>query len=102
MKINIATLGRSISIAIGKAFLYTALILPCLASFSLDPAFGTNGKVTINFPDSTANYSSSGLRIFVQPSGRIVAAGTFSRFGPDGSMPGLAVVGLTTTGTTDA
>ncbi len=84
------------------AFLYVSFVLPCFAAFTLDSTFAGGGKLTIAFPDSTTNYSSNGLRIFVQPTGRIVAVGSFTRNTPDGQRPGVAVVGLTPGGTLDS
>jgi hypothetical protein len=68
---------------------------PIFATFALDEMFGPGGRVTISFPDATTSFSSNGLRIFVQPSGRILAAGGFTNNGPDGQFPGIAWVGLT-------
>jgi uncharacterized delta-60 repeat protein len=59
------------------------------------------GRLTISFADSTMNYSSNGLRVFVQPPGRILAAGGFTNNGPDGQFPGIAWVGLTPAGGID-
>lgn len=101
MKVGVALLSNSILKATGMAFLYTALLVPCHASFSLDGTFGNGGRVTMAFPDSSAFYSSSGFRIFVQPGGRIIAAGSFTRAAPDGQLPGIAVVGLTASGAPD-
>src|ERR1044071_9385892 len=69
-------------------------------SGTLDPKFGTGGKVTVDFPFAS-NYSSSGSYIFVQPSGRIVVAGSHFQQGPDGVMTGVAIAGLTSTGGID-
>lgn len=68
---------------------------------TLDPTFGTGGKFTIAFPDSTTFYKSFGQKIFYQPGDRIIAAGRFTNNGPDGQAPGVALVGLTLTGTVD-
>lgn len=56
----------------------------------------------IAFPDSSSGYYSQGLRVFVQPTGRIVAGGVFSQATADGQITGVAMVGLTTGGTLDA
>lgn len=77
-------------------------LLPVHAAFTLDPTFNGGGKLTISFPDSTTNYSSSGLRIFAQSTGRILAAGSFTNMTPDGQLPGVAVVGLTPAGALDS
>lgn len=69
-------------------------------SGTLDPTFGTRGKVTVDFPYANT-YSSSGNYIFVQPSGRIVALGSHSQSGPDGNVPGVVTVGLTSSGAID-
>ncbi len=95
------TCRNSVTRAALVTFFSVSLLLPCFASFALDGTFGGGGKVTIAFPDSTTNYSSSGLRIFIQPGGRIVALGTFTNGTPDGQMSGIAGVGLTTAGTPD-
>lgn len=68
---------------------------------SLDPNFGTGGKFTISFPDNTTFYRSIGYRVYVQPGNRIVAGGSFTILGPDGYVPGVALVGLTPNGTVD-
>ncbi len=67
---------------------------------TLDPTFGTGGKVTVDFPFA-ATYSSSGQYIFVQPSGRIVVVGSHIQQGPDGTTSGVAVAGLTPSGALD-
>jgi len=69
-------------------------------SGTLDPTFGTRGKVTVDFPFATT-YTSSGNYIFVQPSGRIVALGNHNQSGPDGNKPGVVMVGLTSSGAID-
>ena len=69
-------------------------------SGTLDPTFGTGGKVTVDFPFA-ATYTSSGNYIFVQPSGRIVAVGNHNQSGPDGNKPGVVMAGLTSSGTLD-
>ena len=92
---------RSVTRVALIAFLYASLVLPCFAAFTLDGTFAGGGKLTISFPDSTTNYSSGGIRIFAQPSGRIVAVGTFTNMTPDGQMPGIAMVGLTAGGIAD-
>lgn len=68
--------------------------LPCFATFSLDPTFGSGGKIIISFPDSSTGYSSEAFRVFVQPGGRIVVGGTFTRATADGQLAGVAIVGL--------
>jgi len=97
-----------------SALFPTALIRGCLFLFlflfywsaaypatALDPAFGGGGRVTVSFPDSSTNYSAAGLRIFVQPSGRIIAAGQFTNQGPDGQAPGVILAGLVPGGAID-
>jgi uncharacterized delta-60 repeat protein len=84
------------------AITFLLTLLPCFAAFTLDGTFAGGGKLTISFPDSTTNYSSGGLRIFVQPGGRILAAGTFTNMTADGQLPGVAVVGLTSGGMLDS
>jgi uncharacterized delta-60 repeat protein len=77
-----------------------AVLGPALAG-SLDPNFGTGGKFTISFPDNSNFYRSSGLRLYVQPSNRIVAGGSFTNIGPDGFVPGVALLGLAPNGALD-
>lgn len=88
----------------GRSILSLLLIL-CLATIalpgSLDPTFGTGGKFTISFPDSTPGYRSFGSYIFHQSAQRIVAAGTFTNMGPDGQATGVVLVGLTSGGALD-
>lgn len=93
--------GFSLRRAITTVFVGLASLLPCFATFTLDPTFGGGGKVLVSFPDSSANYSSAALRVFVQPSGRIVVGGVFSNATPDGQMPGVALVGLAPNGLVD-
>jgi len=70
-------------------------------SGTLDPTFGTGGKVTVDFPFA-ANYDSSGNYIFIQSSGRIVVAGNHSQSGSDGTKPGVVMAGLTPSGAVDS
>lgn len=83
-------------------FSFVLLLLLIQQSYSgtLDATFGTGGKVTIDFPFATT-YSSSGNYIFVQPWGRIIAAGNHNQSGPDGNKPGVVMAGLTSIGTID-
>jgi len=81
--------------------LFLLCIVPCSATFTLDPTFAGGGRLTIAFPDSSTGYSSTGRRVFVQPSGRILAAGTFTWGTPDGQMLGVTTAGLTTGGVVD-
>ena len=71
-------------------------------SGTLDPTFGTGGKVTVDFPfSSSPDYDSNGSYIFVQPSGRIVAVGNHRQRGGDGITPGVVMAGLTSSGAID-
>jgi uncharacterized delta-60 repeat protein len=90
-------------ISIRSLFLFFSLVLISNYVFpgTLDPTFGAGGKFTTSFPDSTTFYRSFGTKIFVQPSGRIVAGGTFTNNGPDGQASGVALVGLNSNGTFD-
>lgn len=81
---------------------FLLLARPVDATLTLDPTFGGGGKLTIAFPDSSNGYSSRGQRIFVQPSGRIIAAGSFTHASADGQIPGVAFVGLTPGGAVDS
>jgi uncharacterized delta-60 repeat protein len=63
---------------------------------SLDPSFGTGGKVTTDFPGGLANGSADQLNaLAVQPDGKLVAVGSadtgenafaVARYNPDGSL----------------
>jgi len=71
-------------------------------SGTLDPTFGTGGKLTTDFTFSTSSSRTSfGYNIFLQPSGRIVGMGIHRLPGPDGMAPGVAAVGLTSVGDVD-
>lgn len=71
-------------------------------SGTLDPTFGTGGKVTVDFPfSSSPDYDSNGSYIFVQPSGRIVAVGAHRQRGGDGITSGVVMAGLTSAGAID-
>jgi uncharacterized delta-60 repeat protein len=85
---------------VSSILLSFAILNPALAG-SLDPNFGTGGKFIVSFPDSSPSYRSVGLRLYVQPSSRIVAGGSFTNIGPDGYVPGVALLGLTSNGTMD-
>lgn len=103
MRISRSGLPNSIAKSILVSLVIFVLLLPVHATFTLDPTFAGagGGRLTISFPDSSNGYSSSGQRIFVQPNGRIVAAGQFTNASPDGQMTGVAIVGLLPGGTVD-
>ena len=83
-------------------FVLFSFVLQSFATFTLDPTFSnSSGKLTIAFPDSSMGYSSRGVRVFVQPSGRIIAGGEFTWATPDGQLTGVAMVGLTQAGALD-
>lgn len=82
-------------------FLCFSLIIPCSAAFTLDATFDGDGKLTIAFPDSNQQFSSQAFRVFVQPGGRILVGGIFSRRTPDGHLMGIAWTGLTSSGGLD-
>ncbi|MFN0140216.1 MAG: hypothetical protein ACKVQW_09040 [Pyrinomonadaceae bacterium] len=83
-------------------FLGLFCILPCFATFTLDPTFDGDGKITHSIPDSTTNYSSGALRVFIQPNGRIVVGGFYTNLGWSGfSASGVAFVGFTPNGLGD-
>lgn len=84
-----------------RCLLAILLLSSFVSSGSLDPTFGTGGKFTTSFPDSTGGYRSSGFRIFHQSAQRIVAAGTFTNMGPDGQATGVVIIGLTGGGAPD-
>lgn len=103
MEVNPAmtTLRSRISSAIAIWFLIFALTLPTFAAFAVDSSFN-GGKILVPFPDSSTNYTSQALRVYVQPSGRVLMGGSFTNFTPDGQLPGVAWVGFTTGGSLDA
>lgn len=82
-------------------FLYLSLVLPCFATFTLDPTFGNGGKVTHSFADSSTSYSSRALRVFVQSGGRILVGGHFTNPGLDMQRYGVGLVGFTPGGAVD-
>lgn len=92
--------SRFLSIFLSFLLIFSVSVGATLAG-TLDPTFGTGGKFTISFPDSTTFYRSSGSSIYVQPGGRIVGAGSFSNIGPDGQAPGVALLGLSPGGAID-
>lgn len=75
-----------------------SLVLPSFAALTLDTTFDGDGKLTISFPDSTVNYTSQAFRVYVQPNGRILVGGTFTRSTPDGGLTGIKWIGLTSSG----
>jgi uncharacterized delta-60 repeat protein len=91
-----------IRIALALIFTYSLPLTSCFAALTLDNTFAGGGRLTVSFPDSTTNYSSSGLRIFPQSTGRIVAVGYFTNMTADGQLPGIAVFGLTSAGAVDS
>lgn len=81
---------------------FLLLLISQAYSGTLDPTFGTGGKVTVDFPFSTSNdHDSTGSYIFVQPSGRIIAVGNHRQRGGDGVTPGVVMTGLTSSGVID-
>lgn len=82
-------------------FLCLSLVIPCFATFTLDPTFGSGGKVTLAFPDASNAYSSNAYRVFIQPGGRILVAGKFVNRGEQMQMDGVAMVGFTPGGAVD-
>ncbi len=74
-----------------------SLLLPCFATLTLDPTFGVGGKATVSFPDTSTSYFSGALRVFVQPTGRIVVGGYYS----NAQRVGAALVGLGPNGLVD-
>src|SRR5687767_5576065 len=94
--------GIATTRAAASALVCIIFFTPCFAAFAPDPTFFGGGRVTISFPDSGTNYTSQALRVFVQPSGRILVGGTFTNQTPDGQLSGVAVVGLTSAGMLDS
>lgn len=98
----LAKLRRRTRAGLGAVVISILSMNQVFATLGLDTTFGTAGKVTIGFPDSTStNYTAFGQRIFVQPEGRIVAGGSFTNRGPDGQATGVAFAGLLTSGGID-
>lgn len=87
--------------AIVYIVLFATLTTSSFAALALDSSFGTGGRSTIAFPDSSTGYSSTGLRVFVQPGGRIVLGGSFTNSTVQGQMGGTAFAGLLSSGTLD-
>ena len=86
---------------IAVTLIYSSFLLPCFATFDLDPTFNGNGKLTISFPDSSTAYRSVAIRVFVQPSNRILVGGSFTNATADGQLSGVAWAGLTPGGALD-
>lgn len=89
---------------LARFFLSLLLLLTAILPvypISLDTTFGTGGKVTLTFPDSTNSYRSNGTRIFYQSATRIVAGGVFANMGPDGQATGVALAGFNSSGVID-
>ena len=70
-------------------------------AIGFDPNFATGGKFTGVFADGGQS-SSWGLRIFIQPSGRIVVVGVHTQDLVQGRRYGIGLAGLTTGGILDA
>ena len=84
----------------------TALILIFVAAINVnaidfDITFGNGGKFMTAFGDSTAQPSSGGSQVFVQPAGRIVVVGTHTQQGISLRTSGFGMAGLTSIGTLD-
>ena len=94
MKRGIA--APSITLLLALIFLSTNIL-----AIGFDGTFGTGGKFMTTFA-STGDPSSFATRVFIQPSGRIVAVGTHQQQGGDGRVSGVALAGLTTAGTLDS
>lgn len=80
--------------------LVCALVQAALA-IGFDGTFGTGGMFMTTFSDAGQPSSSSGVRTFIQPSGRIVIVGYHTQQGTSGRTNGLALVGLTASGVLD-
>ena len=94
-------LRRGFTRAVTSVFLCLCCLVPCFATFTLDPTFGGGGRVMIAFPDSTTNYRSEAFRAYVQPSGRILVGGSFTNGTADGQLSGVAWAGLAPDGNLD-
>lgn len=67
-----------------------------------DQTFGTGGKVVVDFPfTSSTNYTSQGSYILSGPSGQIVGLGHHIQPGGKGVSIGVALAGLTSSGSLD-
>jgi uncharacterized delta-60 repeat protein len=86
---------RIVSLLLAITFLTTNVL-----AIGLDGTFGAGGKFMTTFATS-GNPSSSATRVFIQPSGRIVAVGSHQQQGGDGRMGGVALAGLTAGGVLD-
>lgn len=94
---------RTLFVALLQFSVVFSLFAARAYSGTLDPTFGTGGKVTVDFPfTNSPNYDSYGKFVFVQPSGRIVGVGAHRQPGGDGMATGVALVGLTPSGAIDA
>lgn len=83
----------------------SGLLCMSLASNTLaigfDPTFGSGGKFTTVFADG-GQPSSSGSRVFLQPTGRIVIVGGHTQDMVQGRRYGIGLAGLTPGGILDA
>jgi uncharacterized delta-60 repeat protein len=85
-------------IAVATALLF--FITTNSVAIGFDSSFGSGGKFMTSFAD-TGQPSSSGRRVFLQPSGRIVVAGSHQQQGATGTSIGFALAGLTPGGLLD-
>ena len=87
--------------------LFFITLLLCVSTFSnsfaigFDSTFATGGKFTGVFADG-GQPSSSGSRVFLQPSGRIVVVGSHTQDTVQGGRFGIGLAGLTPGGILDA
>jgi uncharacterized delta-60 repeat protein len=103
MKPSAANRFKLTLIALFQFFVVFSLLAQTAYSGIFDGTFGASGKVRVDFPfPPTDDYSSSGYRVFRQPSGRIVGIGFHRATGSKGATwSGVAMAGLTQTGALD-
>lgn len=90
------------------SFYWTTLLLALIlltqtaAPITPDPTFGTGGKVVTDFPfTSSSDYTSFGSYVLSDPSGRIVGLGHHIQPAEKGPSVGVALAGLTSSGSLD-
>ncbi len=79
--------------------LVCVLLTPAVA-IDFDTTFASSGKFMTTYSGS-GNPSSSGSRIYIQPSGRIVVVGNHQQQGVAGRVNGIGLAGLTSGGILD-
>lgn len=90
---------KASSTAVALVLITLFLAAPCFP-IALDGTFGSGGKFTATFSE-TGDPSTSGARVFVQPSGRVVAIGRHNQQAGEGRASGIAIAGITSGGVLD-